>query len=77
MLSLCVSLRFISKGKDEPLGRCTCPPVVTLNPSTAASPKLLWLPVTKKGRSAGEILLAAELFQKNKVKRKLEKVDEL
>uniref|UniRef100_A0AAQ4PUW1 Myoferlin like n=1 Tax=Gasterosteus aculeatus aculeatus TaxID=481459 RepID=A0AAQ4PUW1_GASAC len=53
-------------GKDEPLGRCTCPPVVTLNPSTAASPKLLWLPVTKKGRSAGEILLAAELFQKNK-----------
>ncbi|XP_070771991.1 myoferlin isoform X2 [Enoplosus armatus] len=53
-------------GKDEPLGRCTCPPVVKLNPSVAVSPKLLWFPVTKKGRSAGEVLLAAELLLKDK-----------
>uniref|UniRef100_UPI0037E7FE4C myoferlin isoform X2 n=1 Tax=Semicossyphus pulcher TaxID=241346 RepID=UPI0037E7FE4C len=55
-------------GKDEPMGRCTCPPVVKLNPSAAVSPKLLWFPVTKKGRSAGEVLLAAELILKDKVK---------
>ncbi|XP_041803959.1 myoferlin [Chelmon rostratus] len=54
-------------GKDEPMGRCTCPPVVKLNPSVAVSPKLLWFPVTKKGRSAGEVLLAAELLLKDKV----------
>ncbi|XP_076599313.1 myoferlin isoform X2 [Chaetodon auriga] len=54
-------------GKDEPMGRCTCPPVVKLNPSVAVSPKLLWYPVTKKGRSAGEVLLAAELLLKDKV----------
>ncbi|XP_033469329.2 myoferlin isoform X1 [Epinephelus lanceolatus] len=53
-------------GKDEPMGRCTCPPVVKLNPSVAVSPKLLWFPVTKKGRSAGEVLMAAELLLKNK-----------
>ncbi|KAM4591429.1 myoferlin [Odontesthes bonariensis] len=53
-------------GKDEPMGRCTCPPVVKLNPSVAVSPKLLWFPVTKKGRSAGEVLLAAELLLKDK-----------
>ncbi|XP_056291609.1 myoferlin isoform X2 [Pseudoliparis swirei] len=54
-------------GRDEPLGRCTCPPVVKLNPSVAVSPKLLWFPVTKKGCIAGEVLLAAELLLKNKV----------
>ncbi|XP_015799663.3 myoferlin [Nothobranchius furzeri] len=53
-------------GKDEPMGRCVCPPVVKLNPSVAVSPKLLWFPVTKKGCSAGEVLLAAELLLKDK-----------
>ncbi|XP_068184208.1 myoferlin [Antennarius striatus] len=53
-------------GKDEAMGRCTCPPVVKLNPSVAVSPKLLWFPVTKKGRNAGEMLLAAELLLKDK-----------
>uniref|UniRef100_A0A3Q3J2K7 C2 domain-containing protein n=1 Tax=Monopterus albus TaxID=43700 RepID=A0A3Q3J2K7_MONAL len=55
-------------GKDEPMGRCTCPPVVKLNPSVAISPKLLWFPVTRKGHSAGEVLVAAELLLKDKVK---------
>uniref|UniRef100_A0A665VP25 Myoferlin like n=1 Tax=Echeneis naucrates TaxID=173247 RepID=A0A665VP25_ECHNA len=55
-------------GKDEPMGRCTCPPVVKLNPSVAVTPKLLWFPVTKKGRDAGEVLLAAELLLKEKGK---------
>ncbi|KAF1375699.1 hypothetical protein PFLUV_G00222910 [Perca fluviatilis] len=64
VLELCDSDKV---GKDEPMGRCTCPPVVKLNPSVAGSPKLLWVPVTKKGSSAGEILLAAELLLKNKV----------
>lgn len=53
------------------MGRCTCPPVVKLNPSVAVSPKLLWFPVTKKGRNAGEVLLAAELLLKDKVKKTL------
>ncbi|KAI3363230.1 hypothetical protein L3Q82_011863, partial [Scortum barcoo] len=53
-------------GKDEPMGRCTCRPVVKLNPAVAISPKLLWFPVIKKGRSAGEVLLAAELILKDK-----------
>uniref|UniRef100_A0A4W5NL00 Myoferlin n=1 Tax=Hucho hucho TaxID=62062 RepID=A0A4W5NL00_9TELE len=52
-------------GKDEAMGRCTCPPVVKLNLGTVVSPKLLWFPVTKKGRSAGEMLLAAELLLKD------------
>lgn len=51
------------------MGRCTCPPVVKLNPSGAVSPKLLWFPITKKGRSAGEALLAAELILKDKVQK--------
>uniref|UniRef100_A0A4W6E422 Myoferlin n=1 Tax=Lates calcarifer TaxID=8187 RepID=A0A4W6E422_LATCA len=54
-------------GKDEPMGRCTCPPVVKLNPSMDITPKLLWFPITRKGRSAGEALLAAELLLKDKV----------
>uniref|UniRef100_A0A7N6BMJ5 C2 domain-containing protein n=1 Tax=Anabas testudineus TaxID=64144 RepID=A0A7N6BMJ5_ANATE len=55
-------------GKDEPMGRCTCPPLVKLNPSVDVSPKLLWFPVTKKGRNAGDVLVAAELLLKDKVK---------
>ncbi|XP_056148135.1 myoferlin [Lampris incognitus] len=54
-------------GKDEPLGRCTCPPLVKLNPSVAVTPKLLWFPITKKGRSAGEMLVGAELLLKEKM----------
>ncbi|XP_041865734.1 myoferlin isoform X2 [Melanotaenia boesemani] len=54
-------------GKDEPMGRCTCSPLVKLNPSVPVSTKLLWYPVTKKGRSAGEVLLAAELLLKDKI----------
>lgn len=49
------------------MGRCTCPPIVKLNASVALNPKLLWFPVTKKGRSAGEVLVAAELLLKDKV----------
>uniref|UniRef100_A0AAQ6IAP5 Myoferlin like n=1 Tax=Anabas testudineus TaxID=64144 RepID=A0AAQ6IAP5_ANATE len=55
-------------GKDEPMGRCTCPPLVKLNPSVDVSPKLLWFPVTKKGRNAGDVLVAAELLLKDKAK---------
>uniref|UniRef100_A0A9J7WUC4 Myoferlin like n=1 Tax=Cyprinus carpio carpio TaxID=630221 RepID=A0A9J7WUC4_CYPCA len=54
-------------GKDEPMGRCTCPPVVKLNPATQLTPKLLWYPITMKGRNAGEMLVAAELFRGNAV----------
>uniref|UniRef100_A0A8C7VV57 C2 domain-containing protein n=1 Tax=Oncorhynchus mykiss TaxID=8022 RepID=A0A8C7VV57_ONCMY len=53
-------------GKDEAMGRCTCPPVVKLNLGTVVSPKLLWFPITKKGRNAGEMLVAAELLLKDK-----------
>uniref|UniRef100_A0A3B3BED9 Myoferlin like n=1 Tax=Oryzias melastigma TaxID=30732 RepID=A0A3B3BED9_ORYME len=54
-------------GRDEPMGRCKCPPLVNLKPNVGGgSPKLQWLPVTKKGRSAGELLLAAELLLKEK-----------
>jgi hypothetical protein len=42
--------------------------VVKLNLGTVVSPKLLWFPITKKGRSAGEMLVAAELLLKDKVK---------
>uniref|UniRef100_A0A672NK66 Myoferlin n=1 Tax=Sinocyclocheilus grahami TaxID=75366 RepID=A0A672NK66_SINGR len=54
-------------GKDEPMGRCTCPPVVKLNPATSLTPKLLWFPITMKGRNAGEMLVATELFRGNAV----------
>lgn len=54
------------------MGRCTCPPVVKLNPSVAVTPKLLWFPVTKKGRNVGEVLLAAELLLKDKVQKTLQ-----
>uniref|UniRef100_A0A672H0F0 Myoferlin like n=1 Tax=Salarias fasciatus TaxID=181472 RepID=A0A672H0F0_SALFA len=59
-------------GKDEPMGRCTCPPLVKLNPGVDVTPKLLWFPVTKKGRGAGEALLAAELLLKDKVQENME-----
>lgn len=66
---------FILKGKDEPMGRCMCPPTVKLNSSMSSTPKLLWFPVSKKGRSAGEVLMAAELFLKDKVKENLNKIN--
>lgn len=52
------------------MGHCMCPPVVKLpskSPSVSASVKLQWFPVTKKGHSAGEVLVAAELILKGKV----------
>ncbi|CAL8298808.1 unnamed protein product [Merluccius merluccius] len=52
-------------GRDEPMGYCTCPPIVKLNSGVAITPKLLWFPVTKKGRSAGQMLVAAELLLKD------------
>uniref|UniRef100_A0A3P8V2F0 Myoferlin n=1 Tax=Cynoglossus semilaevis TaxID=244447 RepID=A0A3P8V2F0_CYNSE len=48
-------------GSDEPMGRCTCPPVVKLNPDAAVTPKLLWFPVNRMCRGAGGSLLPAEL----------------
>ena len=56
------------QGRDEALGRCTCPPIVNLNPAVAINPKLLWYPVTKKGRDAGQMLVAAELLLKDGVR---------
>ncbi|XP_061795182.1 myoferlin isoform X1 [Nerophis lumbriciformis] len=53
-------------GKDEHMGRCMCSPVVKVHLSGAVSPKLQWYPVTKKGRGAGDVLLAAELLLKDK-----------
>ncbi|XP_057704394.1 myoferlin [Corythoichthys intestinalis] len=53
-------------GKDEAMGRCTCLPVVKLDLSLDSGNKLLWYPVSKKGRSAGEVLMAAELLLKDK-----------
>ncbi|KAJ8264359.1 hypothetical protein GJAV_G00148240 [Gymnothorax javanicus] len=53
-------------GKDEILGRSMCPPLVNLNPSMDVSPKLLWFPISQKGETAGEVLVAAELLLKVK-----------
>jgi len=54
---------FVSaQGRDEPMGRCACPPIVNLNPAVALTPRLLWFPVSKKDRPAGEMLVAAELL---------------
>ncbi|KAG5267056.1 hypothetical protein AALO_G00239370 [Alosa alosa] len=53
-------------GKDEPMGRCLCLPVVNLNPAVPVTPRLLWYPITLKGKSAGEMLVASELLLKNK-----------
>ncbi|XP_058507903.1 myoferlin [Solea solea] len=55
-------------GNDEAMGRCTCPALVKLNPSVAVTTRLLWFPVIKKGHTVGEVLLAAELLLKDKVK---------
>lgn len=53
------------QGKDEMLGRCSCVPVVTLKSSMdCVSVKLQWECVMKKSVSAGEVLVAAELFLK-------------
>ncbi|XP_008319982.1 myoferlin [Cynoglossus semilaevis] len=53
-------------GSDEPMGRCTCPPVVKLNPDAAVTPKLLWFPVNRMCRGAGGSLLPAERLLKDK-----------
>ncbi|KAG7492728.1 hypothetical protein MATL_G00017920 [Megalops atlanticus] len=53
-------------GKDELLGRSMCTPLVKLNPNMDVSPKLLWYPITQKGKPAGEVLVAAELLLKDK-----------
>lgn len=52
-----------------------CPPIVKLNPSSGDTPKLLWFPVSKKGRGAGEVLLAAELLLNDKVTENLSKMN--
>jgi len=67
MISMMILSMDVLQGKDESMGRCTCPPVVKLNPATPLIPKLLWFPVTMKGRNAGEILVAAELLLKEQV----------
>uniref|UniRef100_A0A8C2EUP4 Myoferlin like n=1 Tax=Cyprinus carpio TaxID=7962 RepID=A0A8C2EUP4_CYPCA len=66
LISFILKDMMTRKGKDEPMGRCTCPPVVKLNPATPLTPKLLWFPITMKGRNAGEMLVAAELLLKDK-----------
>ncbi|KAG2462833.1 MYOF protein, partial [Polypterus senegalus] len=53
-------------GKDEPLGRSMCSPLVKLNPETDVTPKLLWYPVIRAEKKHGEILAAAELILKDK-----------
>lgn len=55
------------QGKDEPLGRSICHPVVRVNPGMEQTPKLLWHPIIRMGHSAGEALMAAELILKDKV----------
>lgn len=54
-------------GKDEPLGRSICHPVVRVNPGMEQTPKLLWHPIIRMGHSAGEALMAAELILKDKL----------
>ncbi|KAL6095247.1 myof [Pungitius sinensis] len=53
-------------GKDEPLGRSVCAPLVKLHPGMDQTPKLLWYPIIQRGHKAGEALLAAELILKDK-----------
>ncbi|XP_041117050.1 myoferlin-like [Polyodon spathula] len=53
-------------GKDEPLGRSVCPPLVKLNPETGVSPRLLWYPVMHGDKKSGDLLVAAELIMKDK-----------
>ncbi|XP_053314071.1 dysferlin isoform X2 [Spea bombifrons] len=47
-------------GADEYMGRCIC------KPTLKRSPKLSWHPVTKGGKTAGELLAAFELIQREK-----------
>ncbi|XP_053112317.1 dysferlin isoform X6 [Hemicordylus capensis] len=47
-------------GADEFLGRCIC------EPSLGFQPKLSWHPIFMEGRSAGELLAAFELIQREK-----------
>uniref|UniRef100_A0AAR2KUJ2 C2 domain-containing protein n=1 Tax=Pygocentrus nattereri TaxID=42514 RepID=A0AAR2KUJ2_PYGNA len=49
-------------GKDEPLGRSKCLPIVKLNPAADTTPKLTWCPVIHMGKPAGDILVSAELI---------------
>ncbi|RXM99855.1 Myoferlin [Acipenser ruthenus] len=53
-------------GKDEPLGRSVCPPLVKLNPETGVSPRLLWYPIMHGDKKSGDLLVAAELIMKDK-----------
>ncbi|XP_039632392.1 myoferlin-like [Polypterus senegalus] len=53
-------------GKDEPLGRTVCLPLVKLTPEADATPKLLWYPVIRAEKKRGEVLVAAELILKDK-----------
>ncbi|MGH0119718.1 UNVERIFIED_CONTAM: hypothetical protein FKN15_058671 [Acipenser sinensis] len=53
-------------GKDEPLGRSLCPPLVKLNPETGVSPRLLWYPIMYGDKKSGDLLMAAELIMKDK-----------
>ncbi|POI33391.1 hypothetical protein CIB84_002857 [Bambusicola thoracicus] len=53
-------------GKDEFLGRSICSPIVKLIPEEDITPKLHWYPVTKKGKTSGDILFAAELILRDK-----------
>ncbi|XP_043368776.1 dysferlin isoform X4 [Dermochelys coriacea] len=47
-------------GADEFMGRCIC------KPSLERSPRLSWHPITRGSRSAGELLAAFELIQREK-----------
>uniref|UniRef100_A0A8C4RQZ0 Myoferlin n=1 Tax=Erpetoichthys calabaricus TaxID=27687 RepID=A0A8C4RQZ0_ERPCA len=53
-------------GKDEPLGRTVCLPLVKLTPEADVTPKLLWYPVIRAEKKRGEVLVAAELILKDK-----------
>ncbi|XP_036428178.1 myoferlin isoform X2 [Colossoma macropomum] len=53
-------------GKDEPLGRSICLPIVKLNPTADTTPKLMWCPVIHMGKPAGDILVSAELILRTK-----------
>uniref|UniRef100_UPI00398E57F5 myoferlin-like n=1 Tax=Pristiophorus japonicus TaxID=55135 RepID=UPI00398E57F5 len=53
-------------GKDEFLGRCTCPPMVKLDPNTDMTPWLVWYPIKNGTKKSGELLVAAELILKDK-----------
>ena len=58
----------VVQGSNELLGRTVFPPLVELSSNGDRTPKLLWYPVTKKGRDAGQMLVAAELLLKDGVR---------